>query len=147
MDYKEFLDKIRMIESSGGIDTDHKEMDSGIHKGSSAYGQYGLMPNTIREMSTRLRRSKTDDQRILDLEKADDEYIKKQLQDNPELEQYYAEKLAEHIVTRQGGDLDKSAYAWNMGHNLYPEKISQDQLESHPYSKKFRNLSRTLSSK
>lgn len=144
MDYKEFLDKIRMIESSGGIDTDHETMQSGIHKGSSAYGQYGLMPNTIREFAKRVRMAKENNPDAISLEKSEDELIKQKLQENPELEQYFAQKVAEHVLKRQAGDEERAAYSWNQGHNLPSERITPEKLETSEYVKKFRNLKNML---
>ena len=144
MDYKTFLDKIKMIESSGGIDTNHETVDYGIHKGASAYGQYGLMPNTIREMTKRQRMANKATDQIKPFENMDDESIKKTLNENPELEQYFAEKVAEHIINRQKGDIDRSAFAWNQGHNLFPEKIEQEKLDNSDYVRKFRNLNKAL---
>lgn len=147
MDYKQFLDKIKLIESSGGVDTDHETVDYGIHKGSSAYGNYGLMPNTIREMAKRQRMSNTERKEVLPFEKMDDDSIKEKLKENPELEEYFAERVAEHILNRQQGNIDKSAFAWNQGHNLYPEKIDEEKLNKSDYVKKFRNLKNMLVTK
>jgi hypothetical protein len=43
-----FLSIIRFLESSDGKNIKHRMILSGIHKGTAAIGDYGLMPNTIK---------------------------------------------------------------------------------------------------
>jgi hypothetical protein len=133
---KEFLRKISMIESSGGKDTNHPVMQSGLHQGMSAIGKYGLMPNTIQEVARRNRKH----EQLGYLANMTPEQIDEEVRKNPILEQLAAEKLAEHVINKQGGDEVKAAYSWNMGHNLSPKKIEQRQYLDNPYVKKFQKL-------
>jgi hypothetical protein len=131
-DLKTFLQKIAQIESAGGKNTKHRTMKSGIHAGSSAYGMYGLMPNTIRELAKR--------QEMNDIASMSDEDIKQQFSQNPELENKFAEYLGGRLLNKYDGDEARAAYAWNMGHNLPKERITDEKLSSHPYVNKFNKL-------
>lgn len=134
---KTFLDLISQIESSGGKDTSHKEMAHGIQAGDAALGQYGLMPNTIYEMAKR--------QRMKDVLNIPKEELSEKF--SPELEQKIADALANRVLEKSGGDQSVAAYRWNMGHNLPPERITPETLESSPYVQKFRALQQLLQKK
>lgn len=130
-----FLEAIAQIESAGGKYTTHKTMSSGIHKGQSAIGTYGLMPNTVNEIA-----STSDDEEIRALQELSPKEKKRMLESNPDLENKVARVLADRVITNQGGDLAKAAYSWNQGHNLTPDKIEKRNYEEHPYVEKFRKL-------
>lgn len=134
-----FLAKIKMIESSNGMDTNHKTMESGIHKGQSAYGSYGLMPNTIQEIVNRSRISGHMNPSYKEIYHKDPEAVKAALEQNPEIEEQLANDLALRLLQRMPDD-ERAAYGWNMGHNLPPERISDEDLNTHPYVQKFRAL-------
>lgn len=155
-DKEDFLNKIKMIESSGGQNTDHKVLDSGIHQGTAAIGQYGLMPSTIREIAQRLKNR--DEKLSLAPDFAGDPEIEKyteptisdtdlanQYNANPALQEKTANYLKALLNTRYNGDLDKMAYGWSNGHNTPTEKIDSTKLESSPYVAKFRKLKETFS--
>ena len=46
-DVDKFLDTTSGIESSFGRNKQHKQLQHGMHKGMSAIGSFGLMPNTV----------------------------------------------------------------------------------------------------
>lgn len=129
-----FLKKISLIESSGGKDTDHKVMESGIHKGQSAIGKYGLMPNTINEI---IKRYKPELKELLNYTP---QQLKEYIETNPEIEDSLALSLQKHVEDNTKGDPEKMAYAWNMGHNLKSESITDEKLNKSPYVNKFRKL-------
>lgn len=142
-----FLEKIKMIESSGGIDTDHREMKEGIHKGHSAYGSYGLMPNTIQEIVNRARIEKgLMSPEYQEIHQKDPDTVKALLSEKPELEEKLARDLAIRLLKRMP-DEERAAYGWNMGHNLSPDRITKEKLNAHPYIQKFRNLRHKLGMK
>ncbi len=140
VEVKAFLDKIAALESSSGKDTQHRTMESGIHEGDTAIGTYGLMPNTIDEV---LRRNKNAFPEMKALLKMSGEEKKDYLESNPEMEYKLAEKLAEHVLSKQGGDEEKAAYSWLYGHNLSPKKIEARNYANDPYVKKLKNLRET----
>ncbi len=136
-----FLKNIEQIESSGGQNTDHPVMESGIHAGQSAIGRYGLMPNTIKEIINRERMA-GNNQPIYDLlEELDPDELKNFIEQSPELENQLAKTLATRVLGKTGGDEEKAAFAWNMGHNLTPEQIEERDYQSSPYVQKFETLS------
>lgn len=138
---REFLEKIEQIESSGGQDTDHPVITkANLQQGTSAIGRYGLMPNTIRELVNRRRIRGTASPDMMDLSQASPEEIKSRLEASPELEDQFANDLANHVIRRQGGDEDRAAYSWLQGHNLTPDEITPDVLDSSDYVNKFRRL-------
>jgi len=135
-----FLKNIEQIESSGGENTNHPEIESGIHTGHSAIGRYGLMPNTIKEIINR-ERIAGKNQPIYDLlEELDPNELKDFIEQSPELETQLAKSLATRVLGKTGGDEEKAAYAWNMGHNLSPEQIQSRDYKSSPYVQKFQTL-------
>lgn len=140
-----FLEKIKMIESSGGIDTNHPEMTHGIHKGQSAYGSYGLMPNTQQEILNRIRlKSGGLDPDLQKIYKEDPDYVKAVLSARPDLEERLAQELAEKVISDSKGDEEIAAYKWNMGHNLPSDRITPEKLDNSEYVKRFRSLRQKL---
>lgn len=137
---QDFLQKIEQIESSGGKNMEHPTVEEGIQAGDQAIGRYGLMPNTVRELVNRRRLQGTSTGELQDLAEMDSPSMKKHLEANPSLEDELAQQMATMVTRRQGGNEDKSAYSWTMGHNLTPDKISNDQLEQSPYVQKYRKL-------
>lgn len=139
----EFLDLISQIESSGGKNTDHPVMESGIHEGQQAIGRYGLMPNTIKELTNRAALSGNVTQPMRKLASEEPLEIKQQLEQNPQMEESYARQLALKILNRQQ-DPEKAAYSWNQGHNLSPEDIDSRDYQNSDYVQKFQRLKQQL---
>lgn len=140
LDLKRFKRIISQLESSGGKFTDHKPMKSGMHKNSTAIGEYGLMPLTIQDVAKmRVRKGVADDmdKRIASMSASE---VKAKVPDmvvefSPEYEKY-ADTLAEHVLTRYK-DPKLAAYAWNQGHYSDPNKI--EAMISQPKSKHQKN--------
>ena len=138
---QKFLEKIEQIESSGGQNTNHPVITApNAQQGTSAIGRYGLMPNTVKELVNRRRVRGTASPDMIDLAQSPPDVIKAKLEASPELEDQFANDLANHVIQRQGGDEDKAAYSWLQGHNLTPDEITPDQLDSSDYVNKFRRL-------
>ena len=137
---KQFLEKIAELESSSGKNLEHKTMQSGIHKGTSAIGRYGMMPNTVDEVIRRATRTGDPSVEMQKLSAMSPDEKKLYLQQNPELENQLAESLAGHVLEKQGGDEEKAAYSWLYGHNLSPEKVQERDYSNSPYVQRFRNL-------
>ena len=131
-DIDDFLNRIAQLESSGGENTDHPEVKSGLQKGSTAIGTYGLMPNTIREILNRKRLANQLQPADQELMKMNDDQIREKVSSDPDLEKALAQQLATHVLQRQKGDEDRAAYSWNMGHNLSPQRITDDKLKLNP---------------
>lgn len=137
---KDFLDKISQLESSGGKNTDHPMITSGPQQGQQAIGNYGILPNTVRELINRQKLHGQMTQPLQDLNAMPDEDMRHRLEQDPDLQEQLAHQLANKVTQDQMGDEDKAAYSWKMGHNLKPDNISQEQLDKNDYVQKYRRL-------
>lgn len=179
---KEFLDRIAKIESSDDYMAQHRTMKTGIHKGMTAVGRYGLMPFTIAEMVQ--KKVKADahrpEQPVIEVEETfvgptpepdapafepgeaevsqlgrfldprfgakTPEYRQGAMQmgramsDSPEGQDYIARQMAMELLQKTGGDQDRAAYMWTMGHNMPIDRASAAKLDSSDYVQKFRKL-------
>jgi hypothetical protein len=143
----EFLRKITQLESSGGIDTDHRRVTTGLHKGDTAMGSFGIMPKTADEFVNR-RKMKGEfgpDEAIM--KQMSPEQLKEFLAGNERVEANLARDIGEHVLKRSKGDEDKAAYMWNMGHNKKASSIDGEDLAESDYVRKFRRLKNLLSGK
>jgi len=143
-DRERFKQLIAQIESSGGKNFKHKQLQNGIHSGDSAIGRYGLMPNTVQETLTRGSVNDTLDPELEPLRGMDSGQLKELLEYHPDLEEKVINPFMDRNLERAGGDMDKAAYMHNMGHNLDPRDITPDKLTNHPYIQKFRKLKERL---
>jgi hypothetical protein len=130
-----FLNTISMNETSGGKNLKHSMVNHGIQKGSTAYGKYGLMPNTIREMANRMGKKSP----LNFYNRLDDEKIASYLKKNPDHEKDFARFLAERQLDKYKGDEFKAAYSWNQGHNIPLESFSSKHknFQDHKYVKDY----------
>jgi hypothetical protein len=134
---EDFLQAIRLTESSGGTNTNHATMKRGIHAGTAAIGDYGLMPNTVNEMAVRMGRKHP----LNSYAKMDQNEIRDSFKKNPDHEKQMADFMADHVNKRFGGDERKMAYAWFQGHNLTNNHFKNDEKHKnyldHDYVKKY----------
>lgn len=140
-----FLKAISMNESSGGKNTNHKEMKTGIHAGDAAVGQYGLMPNTIKEMANRM----DENHPMRQYAKMDSDAIGKSIKQNPDHENQIANFMANHLYDKFGGDENKMSYSWFQGHNLTNDHFdtSHKDYMNHEYVKKYQKHKGILNQK
>lgn len=146
----DFLKAIRMLESSGGKNTDHETMESGLHAGDTAMGSFGLMPNTAKDIASKLNHRNTtlrnqvgadyEDPEVQQLARLPKDKIDAAIKRNPDLENALARYLAKHLNATHNGDLSKMAYGWNAGSNLPPEEISDQDLANSEYVSRFKDL-------
>lgn len=139
-DVDDFLNNISQIESSGGKNFNHKTIQSGIQKGTTAIGRYGLMPNTVDEAIVRAKNSGDDDGSLDDILGMDADTKKSFLEGNPDIEHKIARSLASTVLNKQAGDTEKAAYAWNHGSNLSPDSIDDRDYSNDDYVKKFKKV-------
>lgn len=136
-----FLNKIEAIESSGGKNINHPVVTAdNLQKGTRAIGRYALMPNTVKELVNRRRLRGTVSPEMLDVSKMSPDEMKQYIEQNPQLEDSFANDLANHVIQRQGGDPEKAAYSWQMGSNLHPDEITPEDLNNSDYVQKFQRL-------
>jgi hypothetical protein len=139
-----FMDATHEIETSSGKNKNHKTMKDGMHEGQRAVGNFGFMPKTIKEMTKRMGDEAPAGLRPI-TEIKDEQEMADLVAQDPELEQAVADKLYNHVDKRFGGDVEKMNYSWEQGHNIAPDKITPDMIESHPRTEKFRKLFRKTS--
>jgi hypothetical protein len=135
-----FLQKIGYIESNNGKNINHPVISFGVNKGERAIGTYGLTPNTVDDMLSRMRSEGSITPELSDLQNLDHNEMRQVLEQRPDLQKQIAERLAQHVLTRQGGNQEAAAYSWNAGHNLPPQRITPDKLDNSSYVQKFRGL-------
>ena len=143
-----FLSAISTLESSGGKNTAHKKLDSGLHEGHSAIGSFGIMPNTFRNIVSSLGNKESKLRAKLGPEYKDDEFefvsrlpdraLEQTLKSRPDLQLRAARYLAEQLHDIHSGDPDKMAYGWRFGTNRASDKITPKMLEGSGYVQGFR---------
>lgn len=127
---KELLDKIAMIESSGGRDLAHATLQTGMHKGEAGIGDYGLMPNTLVDIQKRFPSDTT--------EGLSKEELALKAEQDPEFAKTMAASLVSHLKDKKGLSDEETVAAWESGHNLPKERI-QPLLDT-ARARKFRVL-------
>lgn len=130
MDREQFKKIISQLESSGGKNLEHPEIQSGIHEGTKAFGEFALMPATAKEFARRINMN--------DIKNMEPNEVNKYLESNPDKEEKLINAAMDYVLKKQNDPL-KAAYSWNMGHNLKPEQIEQRNYLENPYVKKFQN--------
>ena len=132
-DYKaqqiqDLLKKIGMLESSGGVNTNHPVIKSGEQAGDAALGTYGLMPNTMKEMANRYPSETTKGQSKEDL-------TINALVD-PKFANTMAGTMADYLKNKRGLTDEEAAVAWEQGHNTPEDQLNMDSDRA----RKFRSL-------
>lgn len=136
-----FLNNISQIESGGGKYMNHKEVTTGLQKGQTAIGRYGLLPNTVDEIA-----NGSSDPKIKSLLDMSGKEKKTALESNPDLERKVASTLAQKVLSNQGGDQEKAAYTWLNGHNLTPQQVEDRDYQNSDYVQKFKKLEGPMAS-
>ena len=134
-DSKKMLHTIASVETENGKNMQHKPV-GGIHGGESAFGKYGLMPNTIRETIGMNHDLKQKHKQALNL-KGDD--MRRYMEDNPGLEDAVAAKHLARLEHHFGKDPAKIGYAWLEGiRGTYKAMKEKKDIENHWHVTKIR---------
>lgn len=118
---KEFLAKIAHLESSSGKNTNHRPITKGIHGGTAAVGEHGLMPLTARNIARNSRNPIL--KPLVGLPPAE---VATLLSENEEMAKEAAREYAWKLYRKFQGDQKAMAYGWRMGPNRKPNL-------NHPY--------------
>lgn len=124
MDSDKFKKLISFLESSGGKDTDHKLMGSGMHKGTSAMGEYGMMPNTAQQMAkTNIRDNKNTplDEVVANI---DPSQVEEVLSDNPGKTKEYVNAYMDKVLS-SSDSMQDAATKWMTGPNASKDTMSR----------------------
>lgn len=134
---KRMLHTIAQVESSGGRNINHAPVNSPMHRGNRAYGQYGLMPVTIKDTIKAHGDLKSKHGKALALDGQDfHNYMKR----NPELGETVAERHVQRLERQFGQDPSKIGYAWFQGIRGTHDAIKQKKdIENHWHVKKIRD--------
>jgi hypothetical protein len=137
-----FLWNTMQIESSGGLNTEHKTIKHGKFKGERAIGKWGLLKPTVNEIVNRMRISGNLKPEHAKLETMSRDNLDAHFKENPQVELDMARFLASHVLKRQKGNQLKAAYSWLYGHNLFPSDISEHHLANEDYVAKYKKFDR-----
>lgn len=130
---KKFLQLMSMMESSGGKNVAHSRVPAGVQAGDTAYGQYGLMPNTVKEMATRRNNAGIGDKMDAQMVNIDNNQVGNVLTAHPELEQRYAQDLANNALNKSNGNMVDAAYRWRWGQNMPDDKLQNVESSNPDY--------------
>jgi len=129
------LRTIASVETNNGQNVKHKPV-GGIHGGETAFGKYGLMPNTIRETIGMNRDLKTKHGKATNL-KGDD--MRRYMEDNPGLEDAVAQRHLARLEHHFGQDPSKIGYSWLEGiRGTYKAMKEKKDIENHWHVTKIR---------
>jgi hypothetical protein len=120
-----------LLESSNRDDVKHRTMQDGIHKGDSAIGRYGIMPNTAKELAVRNIADNIASPLDGAIKGSSTDNVERILKDNPDKYDQYATGLAEHVLDNAEGDVPAAAAGWLYGHNMSAEKM-RSKLNADP---------------
>lgn len=134
-----FLWNIMQVESSGGKNTNHRRMASGMHKGHKAAGRWGLMPHSVNEMLNRMQNSGDSNPALEQMRGMNSQELDSHFKDNPKHELGIARYMANHAMERQGNDTNRAAYSWLMGHNKSYAQHPDYHIDNHYYVKRYNN--------
>lgn len=131
---------LSQLETSGGKNLKHKPIKKGVNVGQTAGGEYGIVPASLQDFAkqTMNRNVPVDVDVLAEMDKPHSEVTKKLNQDK-EFDKKAAQMAAELMLMKSGGDEEKAAYRWNMGHNT-PNSEIEKNLDSNPYVEKFRRI-------
>lgn len=113
-----FLYGVSGPETQYGKNLKHEEITSGPNIGQTAIGQYGILPETVKEFARR-----SGDKSLMYLTDMTWDEITQEMQ-NPEIERKIARTGARHVLTNNP-DPASAAIAWRKGHNLSGNTISK----------------------
>jgi hypothetical protein len=112
---------ISLIETDNNPEAVHEMQTEGIHAGTRAFGQYGLMPITAQEMAAKGEND------LLDklIQKSEPQSVGQILADNPHKEEEYVDRLLKKIQEKSKGDLTEELIRWKHGQNLKKAKVRE----------------------
>ena len=114
-DVNNFKKIMAYLESSNGKNTKHQPITQGMHAGTTAVGPYGQLPIPIKEMAKRAPASSPLDSLLKD---APLDTVQNIVKENPEVQDEYADRMANKLLDKTHGDPNLAAVAWRYGQNL-----------------------------
>jgi hypothetical protein len=131
------LNIIKQLESSGGKDISHDVVQTGLNAGTSAAGNYGLMPLTIIETVSKNPHLRTKYPDIANSDyKMNQDYIKDFISKNPDAENEIANSHWRRLGHKFDNDENKMAHAWFNGITNTLRSDPED-VKNHFYVKRY----------
>lgn len=138
------LKYIEMIESSGGKNTKHKLVTSGLNAGTKAIGKYGLMPLQVLET---IRKEPKLAEKYPDFVNyhhvRDQNKIAQKFKEDPNFENEIANTHWQKLHSKFDGNESKMAHAWLNGIQGTID-ASLDQISNHDYVKKYKKYKKMM---
>lgn len=132
-DIKSFKKLMSLMESSGRPNAKHKLMEAGMHAGTRAVGEHGLMPVSAIEKAKAIK----DDNVAIDmLKNASPEEAQLMLESNPALTERIVEEKLKDALNKSDGDPVEAAYRWRWGQNLKKDSVKNLMQERPEYKEK-----------
>lgn len=136
-DHQKMLQAIAQVESGNGLNTHHAEGGGKIHGGEHAYGNYAVMPETVREIVAAHKDLRAKHNKVLALK---GEQLHRYLDDNKGLDKEIAHRYLTHIEHVLGPNPDHISYAWLNGiQGAKKARNKGKDLSKHWYSKRVRD--------
>jgi hypothetical protein len=123
--YEIFKRILHDLESSSGKNTDHSEVQSGLHKGFKAQGEYGIMPLSALDYA----KTDKDLKHLKEISGKDMQHV---METSPDFLKMVEDKMIHSVLDKQGGDLDKAVYSWHQGSANVPDKIDESSYKGKP---------------
>ena len=131
---KDTLKAIARVETTNGLHTKHKVMTTGENAGDAAYGTFGLMPKTIKDVVHSNPSLKHKYGQVLSL---NGEQIHSFAKEHPELEYKVAGAYYDRLYRAFGGSLPHILYGWLNGEGGTKKYVSKGKdPKNHWYVKR-----------
>jgi|ERR1035437_2569041 hypothetical protein len=127
---RRFMANMANTESSSGQNINHPVQTSGIHAGTHAVGNYGIMPVTAQEIAHNAG--------VNQLQGMDKFEAQDQLMQDPELQYRLASTMASKLLNKN--DSETAAYKYHGGQNSHPTQDDLDDSDEVDKFKAFRVL-------
>jgi len=142
---------IAQIESSGGKNLNHKTLESGIHKGQTAGGAWGMMPKTtayVMKMSKKLQQKYPELAKDTQDINSNHDKITEMLNKDPKMAFELAKTLHNHLRSIYKGDPNKTLHSWHYGINGTNNAVKKGKaLDQDEYVQKISKYLNDLQSK
>ena len=124
MDKQKFKQLISLLESSSGTQTQQPTVNSGMHTGTKAIGEYGMMPKTIQDLAkTRINQDQGSNLDQI-VQQANPKSVDEILASNPDKYQQYMDQMGNKVLDKSKGNAEEAAMRWLAGPNASKEKIN-----------------------
>lgn len=128
------LNSIRQVESSGGKNTNHKMVTTGLNANSRAIGSYGLMPLTVKDV---VSKNKELSQKYPEIIHADPHQVKNVMAKYPRAERDIASAHYDNLARVLGEDPARIGFSWLNGRSGTQKALKEGKnLNNHWHVKK-----------